>query len=56
MSKLNQRHPEQSDLLLYIDGELPGGKARQVRSHLEACWQCRSEVEELHGIINECVK
>ena len=56
MSKLNQRHPEQSDLLLYIDGELPGGKARQVRSHLEACWQCRSEVEDLQGIITECVK
>ncbi|MEO8595112.1 MAG: zf-HC2 domain-containing protein [Candidatus Solibacter sp.] len=56
MSKLDLRHPEQGTLLLYVDGELPGRKARQVKSHLDACWQCRAEVEDLQGIITECVK
>jgi len=56
MSNLDLRHPEEGILLRYLDGELPGRKARQVRGHLEACWQCRSQVEDLQGIITECVK
>ena len=50
------RHPEDGLLLRYLDGELPGRKARQVRTHLEACWQCRAQVEELQGVIGECVR
>ena len=56
MSKLAPRHPEEGMLLRYLDGELPGRQTRQVRSHLEACWQCRAQVEDLQGIITECVK
>ncbi len=56
MSKLNVRHPEEGQLLLYIDGELPRGKARDVRAHLEACWECRAQVEELQSVIGECVR
>jgi hypothetical protein len=56
MSNLDVRHPEDGLLLRYLDGELPGRKARQVRSHLEACWQCRAEVEELERVIGECVR
>ena len=44
MSNLDLRHPEDGLLLRYLDGELPGRKARQVRTHLEACWQCRAQV------------
>ena len=55
MSNLDLRHPEDGLLLRYLDGELPGRQARQVRTHLEACWQCRAEVEELGAAIGECV-
>ncbi len=56
MSNLDLRHPEDGLLLRYLDGELSGRKARQVRTHLEACSQCRAQVEELEGAIGECVR
>jgi hypothetical protein len=56
MSNLDVRHPEDGLLLRYLDGELAGRKARHVRSHLEACWQCRAQVEELESAIGDCVR
>jgi hypothetical protein len=56
MSNFELRHPENDLLLQYLDGELPGRKARQVRKHVEACWQCRSELDELQKIVGECVR
>ena len=56
MSNLTLRHPEEGQLLRYLDGELPRGKANQVRCHLEACWQCRSQVEELQVAVGDCVR
>jgi anti-sigma factor RsiW len=56
MSSLQIHHPEDDLLLRYIDGELPSRRVRQVTHHLEACWQCRSEVEELQGTIADCVR
>jgi anti-sigma factor RsiW len=50
------QHPDEGLLLRYIDGELPGRKSRQVRRHLEACWQCRGAVEELESTVAECVR
>jgi anti-sigma factor RsiW len=49
-------HSEQALLLRYIDGELPGRKSRAVQRHLEACWECRAEVEELQKTVAECVR
>jgi len=49
-------HPEQSLLLRYMDGELPGRKARTIQRHLEACWECRTEVEEFQKTVAECVR
>jgi hypothetical protein len=49
-------HPEDGLLLRFIDGELPARKVRQVGRHLEACWQCRTEVEELQGTVADCVR
>ena len=61
MSNLDVRHPEDGLLLRYLDGELPGRKARQVRTHLEACWQCRAQVRRtarhdrrLRAVSQEC--
>jgi anti-sigma factor RsiW len=50
------QHPDEGLLLRYIDGELPGRKSRQVRRHLEACWQCRGSVEELQRTVADCVR
>ena len=49
-------HPEEGVLLRSLDGELPARKARQVRKHLEACWQCRAEVESLEATMADCVR
>jgi anti-sigma factor RsiW len=49
-------HPEQSLLLRYIDGELPGRKARLVQRHLQACWECRTEVEEFQKTVADCIR
>src|ERR1039458_2903770 len=56
MSKHEIGHPGEGRLLRYIDGELPAGEARQVQRHLEACWQCRSEIDELQETVARCVR
>ena len=56
MNNLDIRHREEGLLLRYLDGELPRRKANQVRSHLEACWQCRAQVEELQAAVADCVR
>jgi len=56
MSNLDMRHLEDGSLLRYLDGELPRRKARQVREHLEACWQCRAELDSLETAVADCVK
>lgn len=54
MSNLGQ-HPDEGLLLRYIDGELPGRKARQIQRHLEACWKCRTEIEALQATVADCM-
>ena len=49
------RHPDDGQLLRYADGELPTRAAGQTRAHLETCWQCRVELEELQTTVSECV-
>ncbi|MFB3825345.1 MAG: zf-HC2 domain-containing protein [Bryobacteraceae bacterium] len=56
MNSTAARHPEQEQLLRYADGELSPREARRVRGHLEACWQCRTELEEIQGVVGECVR
>ena len=56
MSKSLIRHPEDEQLLRYADGELPARTAAEIRSHLDGCWQCRTELQELQTVIGECVK
>src|SRR5262245_53288101 len=54
MSRL--RHPQDGILLQHLDGELSWRQSRKVRTHLEACWQCRSELAELQTTIADCVR
>src|SRR5579871_1189573 len=56
MRNLVIQHPDDGLLLRYIDGELPARKNRQVKRHLEACWQCRTELEELQSTVAGCVR
>ena len=51
-----EAHPEQSLLLRYIDGELAARESRQLERHVEACWDCRAEIEELKKTVAECVR
>jgi hypothetical protein len=50
-----QTHPEEGLLLRYLDGEAPARKLRQVKRHLEACWECRTAAEELEQTVAACV-
>ena len=50
MTTLKPSHPEKDLLLPYLDGELSTRQARRVRRHVEACWECRGELEELHAL------
>jgi len=49
------RHPENDQILRYADGELPARAARKVRSHLNACWECRAQLQEIEETISNCV-
>jgi hypothetical protein len=45
-------HPDEGDLLLYLDGEQPSRKAARIRMHLEACWACRVRAEKTSQTIS----
>ncbi|MEZ5400617.1 MAG: anti-sigma factor [Bryobacteraceae bacterium] len=49
-------HAGDGELLRYSDGELTPAEARQVRAHLDSCWQCRAELGEIEGAIRRCVR
>src|SRR5690242_15926740 len=49
-------HLNEEQLLRYADGELSARQARQVRRHIEACWQCRAALDELQSLVSECVR
>jgi hypothetical protein len=48
-------HLSDQDILLVVDGEVSGRRARQARAHLDACSFCRSRLGELEGTIAEFV-
>jgi hypothetical protein len=50
------RHPAGERLLEYADGEASAREAGRIRAHLEACWQCRTELEDLQRTVGECVR
>lgn len=48
-------HPEEENLLRFCEGELPGRQAARVARHLDACWECRTQVDDLRKTIGEYV-
>jgi hypothetical protein len=51
-----EKHLNDEDLLLAIDGELPGPRAKQVEEHLAACWDCRARKQNLEKTIGNFVE
>ncbi len=49
-------HSDEEQLLRYADGESPARPASRIRSHLEACWECRAALEEQQNTVGECVR
>src|SRR5260370_10864719 len=49
MPKTN--HPlEQEELMAYLDGELPMGRAATAAAHLERCGDCQSIAADFQGV------
>ncbi len=56
MTRFHAPHPAEEQLLRYVDGELPPKQAAAVRGHLEACWNCRTQLEEMQKGIGDYVR
>jgi hypothetical protein len=56
MSRAFIQHPGEEELLRLADGELAARRASAVRSHLEACWQCRTGFDEIQEVVGDCVR
>jgi len=48
---VSNEHPAESDLLLYVDGEIGAPGLRSIRAHLDACWTCRMRASEMQAAI-----
>src|SRR5580704_17341326 len=53
MSSYRASHPDAGRLLQYADGELSNRDAAEIRTHLEACWNCRAEIEDIEETVTE---
>jgi hypothetical protein len=53
--KLADSHLSDQQLLLDMDGELSKREERRARTHLAACWQCRTRKQELQAAITDFV-
>ena len=42
-------HPNEEDLLAYLDGELSNSRIRTVCDHLKSCWKCRSVLADMES-------
>jgi anti-sigma factor ChrR (cupin superfamily) len=40
-------HPNDDQLLAYLDGEMSSARMRVIRNHLKICWKCRSVLADL---------
>lgn len=55
MSKVASGHPGEEQLLRYADGELSPRESAGVRTHLEACWECRAELDRVQAAVTDCI-
>src|ERR1043166_3012960 len=50
------RHPDDADLISYLDGELAAADQDHTRTHLEGCWNCRSRMLAVQGSIENFLR
>src|SRR5579872_749863 len=56
MSNTAALHPDDAQLLRFCDGELPAGENAWIEEHLAACWECRTEMEDIQHTIGDYVR
>ncbi len=56
MTRQGGGHLNDGELLRYLDGELSPRETKRARTHLEACWECRTQLNSLEETIGECVR
>jgi anti-sigma factor RsiW len=49
-------HPDHEWLLQMSDGELAPDSRAAMQKHLEACWECRHELQQIEGAIGDAVR
>lgn len=47
-------HPDRSEMLAHIDGELPAGVAQALEQHISECPPCAQEWAELSADLERC--
>lgn len=55
-SRLSMRHISDEDLVRSADGEVSAQRGAEVIAHLEACWECRSRMEEIQSAMTGFVR
>jgi hypothetical protein len=53
MNRDQLAHPDDEELLLYLDGEVDGSAAEATRRHLDSCWTCRMRASNIQAAIIE---
>lgn len=56
MNKFPAGHPDEGDLLRYLEGETGAADTKAIRAHVQTCWQCQTALEETKQTISECVR
>lgn len=52
MNSPTSQHPDEAELMRFLDGELSERDARALRRHTESCWQCRRDLNEMQTTID----
>lgn len=52
---MKDQHISHSELVAAADGELNASREAEVKSHLSACWTCRTHAKEIEDTITEFV-
>src|SRR5437879_2835540 len=50
------RHLDDADLISYLDGELTCAEQDYARTHLESCWNCRSQMLAMQNSIESFLR
>jgi hypothetical protein len=56
MTRHQASHPSNSELLMFVDGELSARDAARVEAHFAACWSCRSRKQAIEASIAEFIR